>query len=87
MAFNNFVDFGIAFAGILTFCGVFGGLCFLGFSVEFLIRMYKYNKSGRKHKCETCIAYKACSAAFGGHVPEDGCAYYKFYEEVEISAK
>ena len=85
MGFNNMVNLGIAFAGILEFLGLFGGLAFLIFAIDLQLRFHKTSKTENKSKCETCETYKSCLALFGGRVPENGCAYYKSDEEVEIS--
>ena len=86
MVFNNMVNFGIFLSGILHSVGVIGGLAFWGYLIGQAIAEYKSYKSDRKNKCKTCAGYNACFAAFGGQLPEDGCAYYKNDEEVEISA-
>lgn len=86
MAFNNLVNIGIAFGGLLDFFAGLGGLAFLFYWVMAIIDDYKSNKADSKEKCETCIGYNACFDVCGDTLPEDGCAYYKSIEEVEISA-
>lgn len=85
MGFNNMVNVVLIISGIIDFLGTLGGVLFLVVFIIEKIEDYQFYKADSKPRCETCLGYNACFGAFGGQLPEDGCAYYKNDEEVEIS--
>lgn len=75
MVFNEFMNVLFVLSGILSFLGTAGGI---GFLVYFGFQIYNSYRAGVDpvHRCESCDGYNACNGAFGGYLPEDGCAYY-----------
>ena len=75
MVFNDLVNVMFIVSGILTCLGTVGGIGFLIYFGRQIYDAYR-DSADPAHRCEICDGRNACFAAFGGHLPEDGCAYF-----------
>lgn len=74
---NDLINLFIMVAGLFVFLGITGGICFWIVLFDNLHHYRKTEKEEKKRRCESCQSFAACDELFAGHVPENGCAYFK----------